>query len=401
MSPNHPAELSVLFVQSGARFAADAQVHASLMRHLGALGVESHALCVDDSPSTPSVTLRELASIDGVGIRRGRFGPVFTSRRPAAVAAEAVRTVPATIATVIRTAWWVRRRRVAVVHCTEKARESLMAYAIARLGGARLVVHLHVKVEAWFHPATRWAMRRADRLIAISEFVGGTAVASGYEGSRVAVVLNGASPRHTGAARADRAATRAELGIVDGVAVVLIVARLNPWKGHRELIDALADVSDSAPPFVLLVVGDADLVAAADAAELRALATRRGIADRVRFLGFREDVPALMAAADVFAMPSFEEPFGLVFVEAMQAGLPVVALDNGGTPEVVEHRRTGLLSAPGDRAALVAHLGEVLASAELRAALGAAGKDRAADRFGAARMSADMAAVYRDLVGAR
>ena len=90
----------------------------------------------------------------------------------------------------------------------------------------------------------------------------------------------------------------------------------------------------------------------------------------------RDDMPRVMAGADVFAMPSFEEPFGLVFAEAMAMRIPVVALDNGGTKEVVIHGETGLLSPPGDHERLVAHILALLDDPGLRARMGAAGRSR-------------------------
>ena len=104
------------------------------------------------------------------------------------------------------------------------------------------------------------------------------------------------------------------------------------------------------PDVVLLVVGEPIDPAFGD--ELAALARELGLGDNVRFLGRRPDVQSVMAAADVFAMPSHEEPFGLVFLEAMAMRRPVVALADGGTLEVVEHGKTGLLSTWEDVAQL-------------------------------------------------
>ena len=114
--------------------------------------------------------------------------------------------------------------------------------------------------------------------------------------------------------------------------------------------------------------------------ELAALADELGVDDSVVFTGRRSDVARLMAAADVFAMPSLEEPFGLVYLEAMAMRLPVVALDSGGTPEVVEHGRSGLLSAPGDIDALAANIVELLSDA---GPAGPHGRARTARRRGA------------------
>ena len=108
----------------------------------------------------------------------------------------------------------------------------------------------------------------------------------------------------------------------------------------------------------------------------------------------RSDIAALMAACDVFSLPSFEEPFGLVFAEAMAMKRPVVALTNGGTPEVVEHGKCGLLSPPGDIDALAANLLTLLDDAALRAQFGEYGRSRVEQHFTPQRMASDFAALY-------
>jgi glycosyltransferase involved in cell wall biosynthesis len=170
------------------------------------------------------------------------------------------------------------------------------------------------------------------------------------------------------------------------------VCRLFRSKGVSELVRALYDVRDAVPSAVLLVVGEEMEGGYLD--ELRAMARDLGLHDRVRFLGHRDDVAAVMAAADLFSMPSDYEPFGLVYAEAMAMELPVVALDNGGTVEVVQHEVDGLLSAPGDREGLAANLRALLLDPERRAAYGARGRRRVEEQFTTQRMANDAADVY-------
>jgi ectoine hydroxylase-related dioxygenase (phytanoyl-CoA dioxygenase family) len=153
-------------------------------------------------------------------------------------------------------------------------------------------------------------------------------------------------------------------------------------------------MQDEFPGLTLLVVGTDVTPGAWFSAQLRARVAELGLEEQVRFLGRRDDVEALMAAADIFVMPSFEEPFGLVFCEAMAMGKPVVALDDGGTPEVVEHERTGLLSARGDLDALTANVARLLRDADARATLGAAGRRKVLEDLTTKRMAADVATVY-------
>jgi glycosyltransferase involved in cell wall biosynthesis len=127
---------------------------------------------------------------------------------------------------------------------------------------------------------------------------------------------------------------------------------------------------------------------------LRERAGELGVGENVVFTGQRSDVALLLAACDVFSLPSLEEPFGLVFAEAMAMKRPVVALKSGGTPEVVEHGKCGLLSPPGDIDALAANLLRLLGDPALRIQFGEHGRSRVEEHFTPQRMASDFAALY-------
>jgi glycosyltransferase involved in cell wall biosynthesis len=161
--------------------------------------------------------------------------------------------------------------------------------------------------------------------------------------------------------------------------LVLAVGRLHEQKGHDVLLRAAADVTDAC----FALAGDGP-----ERARLERLAAELGIADRVRFLGTRNDVPDLLAAADVVVLPSRYEGLPLSLLEAMAAGVPVVASRIPGNDELVEDRRTGVLVAPGDAAALAEALRQLLADPARRAALAEQGRKQVADRY-TARAVAD------------
>jgi len=121
----------------------------------------------------------------------------------------------------------------------------------------------------------------------------------------------------------------------------------------------------------------------------------------VTLTGWRSDVPALMAAADIYAMPSRGEPCALVYIESMAMELPVVALNDGGAPEVVQNGTTGLLSDPGDAQALASNLRSLLIEDGLSAAFGRAGREYAKEHHDGPRMGADVLKVYRDLLSTK
>ena len=175
-----------------------------------------------------------------------------------------------------------------------------------------------------------------------------------------------------------------------------VVARLAPQKGHRVLFDALPRVLARVPETRVRVVGHEEL---STVAELRAYAAARGVADHVEFEGFRADVPALLHELDLFVLPSLWEGFGLVLLEAMAAGRPVVATAVGPVPEVVADGETGLLVPPGDPAALAEAILRVLGDPGLAERLGRAGRDRVQRTFRLEQMVARTDALYRELLG--
>lgn len=174
-----------------------------------------------------------------------------------------------------------------------------------------------------------------------------------------------------------RVAVRSELTTPEDTVVILSASRMERWKGHAVLLDALGRLRDESG-WVNWIAGGAqrpDEVAYLN--ELKATAERLGIADRVRFLGQRTDVPRLLLAADVHCQPNTgPEPFGLAFVEALAAGLPVVTSAHGGGAEIV-NGRCGLLVPPGDAAAVTSALRGLLSDANRRRDLGTGGPARA------------------------
>lgn len=172
--------------------------------------------------------------------------------------------------------------------------------------------------------------------------------------------------------------------------LVLTPARLDAQKGHRTLFEAIAQVPDA----VFLLAGEGP-----EREPLEALAAQLGIDDRVRFLGRREDVPQLLAACDVFALPSLYEGSSLAVLEAMAAGAPVVSSAIGGTDELIEDGGSGLLVPPGDAEALAAALRRLLDDPELRESLAARARERVERDLTRERMAARVTGVYRELLG--
>ena len=176
-----------------------------------------------------------------------------------------------------------------------------------------------------------------------------------------------------------RARTREALGAAPDQVVVLAASRLEPWKGHLELIRALASLVSK--PWLLWIAGGAQRPhERAYLTNIEAEIRRLGVESRVKCLGERRDVRQLLAGADLVAQANVEpEPFGVIFAEALLAGVPVVTTNMGGAPEIVAPS-CGRLVPPGDVSALSAALEELIVDGRLRRALGASGPTHAASR---------------------
>lgn len=181
------------------------------------------------------------------------------------------------------------------------------------------------------------------------------------------------------ATEGDREEIRGILGATSADVVILSASRLEPWKGHLDLIRALARLGTRS--WTLWVAGGAQRSHERDhAVAIDAEVRRLGLGARVKFLGERRDVRRLLAGADLLAQANVEpEPFGIVFAEALFAGVPVVTTNMGGAPEIIDNT-CGRLVAPRDLEALAAALDELVSNVSLRASLGAAGPAHAGAR---------------------
>lgn len=205
-------------------------------------------------------------------------------------------------------------------------------------------------------------------------------------------IYNGVAPIESWTPEETRAFRRRE-GIPGDALVALCVSNFYPYKGHEELVEAAARVVPAFPKVIFLMVGR-------DSGTMEATRTRvreRGIEGSVRFVGGRTDVPNLLRASDLFVHPSREEGFSNAILEAMAAGLPVVACDVGGNPEAVVDGRTGRLVPPRDPERFAGAMVELIADESKRKIFGEAGLRRAAERFSLDRMVGEMESLYESL----
>jgi glycosyltransferase involved in cell wall biosynthesis len=282
------------------------------------------------------------------------------------------------------TVWQARRRlarmlargRYDRVVCHSAWSQAVFGPAV-RSGGVPLVFWLH-DAATGRHWLERWARRTApDLVICNSHYTAGT-VPRLYPGVRTEVIYCpvAQAARSCNDTNSDRPTVRAELDTPDDCPVIIQVSRLEEWKGHALHLAALAGLGQAGPWACWIVGGAQRPHEVRYLKRLKDEAARLGIGGRVRFLGQRSDVRRLLAAADIFCQPNTgPEPFGIAFVEALAAGLPVVTTAMGGALEVVDPA-SGVLVAP-DAGALACALGELVRDPRARARLAAGGPARA------------------------
>lgn len=292
----------------------------------------------------------------------------------------------------------LREGRYHILH-THLFRADLMgALARKRAGVPHLFSTIHNTDPFYTHPVwkrlARWAAGEADRVVVISDAIGRFMVERvGLEAGRLRRIHYGLE---TPPGRPElREAVRRELGIEAEAPVAGIIARLTPQKNHQRLLEAFATVHSKVPGARLLVVGH-------DPGGLRPLleatAERLGLALAVRFLGYRDDREAILEALDCFVLPSLWEGFGLVLLEAMAAGRPVVASRVGAIPEVVLDGKTGYLVDPHDGSALADSMVRVLGDRALGRRLGEEGRRRVLNEFSPEKMVASTVGCYEDII---
>jgi glycosyltransferase involved in cell wall biosynthesis len=175
-----------------------------------------------------------------------------------------------------------------------------------------------------------------------------------------------------------------------------VASRLVPIKGVVYLIRALALLRRESVGIRLEIAG-----AGPDQTMLQQEVRTLGLDDTVAFVGWQSDIWPWLGRWDILVQPSLAEGFGMAALEAMSAGVPVVASSAGGLPELIEDSRTGYVVPPADPVALAARLRHLVLHADLREAMGAAGRARVRERFSAERMAAEIAAVYDRLLSSR
>jgi glycosyltransferase involved in cell wall biosynthesis len=265
--------------------------------------------------------------------------------------------------------------------------EALLLAAAARVPARMATTQLYVELppDVLLRIKTRLIIVSVHRYIAVSRDTASRLRSLGVPRGKIEVVHNSVEV-HSGAAMQSRPCA---FGQSNGRCIIFTPARLTEQKGHRYLLQAATEV----PGAIFVFAGDGP-----ERSALERQASELGIADRVWFLGNRDDVPALLDQCDLFVLPCLFEGLPLSVLEAMAAGKPVIASAIGGTDEAVSHGETGLLVPPADPRALALAINTLLSDRELAQRLAAAGQRRAIAEFSTEEMVRRTTGIYETLL---
>ena len=256
----------------------------------------------------------------------------------------------------------------------------------ARLTGRPHIWHLREQV-AGNSQLKSWVPARlipyvvdwlSARIIVNSQYLGHV-YARGHAQKKIQVIFNGVNPGQFDLDRAAAASSvRTELGLNPSIRLVTLIGAVIPRKGQMLLAQALLRISQQIPNATFLVIGEGD---SGYIREIKSFCHTYGIQERLLFLGWRPDIPRILAATDVLVVAADEEPFGRTVIEAMAAGTPVVSTRCGGPEEIVIDKQTGLLVPRGDADSLARAIEHVLGDRTDAARMSEAGRVRLHEAF--------------------
>jgi len=296
----------------------------------------------------------------------------------------------------IRLARLINRKKIDIVHSHEFMMTVYGAIA-ARLTRTPMLGTMHGKV---YYPEKarrvrmlKFALSLSSKMIAVSEdlrkYLAGL---FGMESEKLITLYNGIDLKKYSSVES-RQQSREILSIPKGVPVAGTVGSLFKVKGLNFLLDAVPKIRKDHPGFVLLIAGEGEQESA-----LKAQAESLGLGESVRFIGFRDDIPRILNAIDVYVCSSLSEGHSLSILEAMALSVPIIATEVGGNPELIEHDKNGILVKAEDPSALAANISSLLRDSALRERFGRASRSLAEERFSLESMISRYSKLYEGLL---
>ncbi len=278
------------------------------------------------------------------------------------------------LVTIIKLLIFIKRNNIRLVYINPY-RLSPYGTLAARLAGIPAILAIHEFIDQ--SKVKRFLLNKADKIIVVSDNL---KEPLGDCKDRITRIYNGVD-----FSIFDRSIKgddiRKEFNIVNGTYLVGMIGHLTPWKGHQDFLAAAAKVLKDGPPVKFLIVGDAVFNQQLSIEELKEISRQYAIDKQVLFAGARRDVPQIIASLDILVLPSWQESFSRVILEAMAMGKPVIATDCGGPDEIITNCRTGVLIPIKSPGLLAEAIIKLLSDSVERERLAQAGYELVKNRF--------------------
>jgi glycosyltransferase involved in cell wall biosynthesis len=372
--PGRAARIRVLNLLTNFHIGGTERQVANIAQRLDSSRFDLHLACLRNSGEL----LEELKDLD-VPRPEFRIGSLYSV---------------STLIEAIRMFRYLRRNRIQLVH-SYGIYPNIFTVPVARLAGVPIVI-ASIRdrgdiLKPWQRKLQKVVCKLADCILVNAATIRDALIEQGYKPDNIEVIPNGVVPAK--APRSSGIGIREELGLPPSAPIVLVFSRLNRMKGVEYFLEAALQVSKRFADVRFVIAGDG-----AARAELQEYANRLGIASSVLFTGFRTDLPLLLKEADISVLPSLSEGLSNSILEAMLAGVPVIATDVGGNPEIVEDGVTGLLVPVRDSAALAKAMIRMFEEPGIRVQFGAAGRRRIATVFSMDGSLASVERLYERLI---
>ena len=302
-----------------------------------------------------------------------------------------------------RAARLLREQRIALIH-SHGYKPSVYGFMLNKMTGIKVMATCHLWFDTDKSPLkTRFMVglekyfyRSFPKVVAVSEPIQQVLLDSGIPRAATQVLKNGVSLPEVNLTIAEKSALRAELGLELNSFCLLNTGRLTRQKSQATLIEAVALLAEQGRNVELVLVGQGPLET-----ELRALVAELQLSARVHFVGFRSDVPRLLALADLFALPSLDEGMPMSLLEAAAVAKAIVTTEVGDIPKLIRHEQTGLVVPQQDPPALARAIARLMDDPELAQNLGQAAQAKMHSEYSSRAMGQSYHAIYQDLLAGR
>jgi glycosyltransferase involved in cell wall biosynthesis len=387
--------IRLLFLNTRDQCGADVAVHLSLMTHFAPDEAEVFVISNSEAADAQEMRARFAAMphVTSVFLPLGKPAGSSAGQGPLR---KLLAYWPSAVS-LLKAAAFVRRHRIQIIHSTDRPRDASYASLLGRLTGAISVVHMHAPVGDLSRP-TLWGMRKATAIFAVSEWIRGKLIEAGMGADKTYTIHNAVDADHFDPEiRLPQRRIREEFGIPADAPLIGIAARMNPWKGQIELLGAVSQLRETFPDLHVMILG-------ANVPDIRADLEKRaregGVAERVHFGGFQQDVRPFLQELDLFVHPSYGEPFGLSIVEAMAMRKPVIACGTGGVPEIITHGSDGWLVKERSIEDVATAINALLNNRVLCRQMGEQARQTVRNRFTPRQQCAAVIRRYADLIAA-